>query len=52
MTKPSANGKPLSSGKPVAKGKTAVNAKPDFAKMSRAEKLAYNQAERDRVFGA
>jgi hypothetical protein len=41
-------------------GKTAATAKPataeaaaapDFAKMTRAEKLAYNKAKRDRIFG-
>jgi len=28
-----------------------ANAPPDFSRMSRAEKLAYNQRERDRIFG-
>ncbi|MBX7166992.1 MAG: hypothetical protein K1X74_11730 [Pirellulales bacterium] len=30
---------------------SADNAEPDFAKMSRAEKLAWNKARRDRIFG-
>lgn len=29
----------------------SANGKPDFAKMSPAEKLAYNKAKRDRIFG-
>jgi hypothetical protein len=37
------------SGKTSASPKSAAT--PDFAKMSRAEKLAYNKAQRDRIFG-
>jgi hypothetical protein len=35
--------------KPVAPAE--VNAPPDFARMTAAEKLAYNKAKRDRIFG-
>jgi hypothetical protein len=31
--------------------KPAPTDKPDFSRMTQAEKLAYNKAERDRVFG-
>ena len=34
-----------------APANAAADGKPDFAAMSRAEKLAYNQAKRDRIFG-
>ena len=37
--------------KSVAEGPQALDGKPDFAHMSQAEKLAYNQRERDRVYG-
>jgi hypothetical protein len=37
--------------RPSLNGQPSTNGKPDFAKMSRADKLAYNKAERDRVFG-
>lgn len=36
---------------PSAVTQPTVEAKPDFSRMSRAEKLAYNQAQRDRIFG-
>jgi hypothetical protein len=36
---------------PSANGKASSNGKPDFSKMSRADKLAYNKAERDRIYG-
>ncbi|HEX4147482.1 MAG TPA: hypothetical protein VHY20_00780, partial [Pirellulales bacterium] len=39
--------KPAESATPAA----AVNGKPDFAHMTQAEKLAYNQAQRNRIFG-
>jgi hypothetical protein len=41
----------LVSAKPSTNGKPSANGKPDFSKMSRADKLAYNKAERDRVYG-
>jgi hypothetical protein len=39
--------------KPQAKiaTSTADNGKPDFSKMTREEKLAWNKAQRDRIFG-
>ena len=37
--------------KPAATGKAAATASPDFSRMTAAEKLAYNQARRDRIFG-
>jgi hypothetical protein len=43
-SKPSATASPQN-------GKPSGNGRPDFSKMSRADKLAYNKAERDRVFG-
>jgi len=44
-------GKPF--GKPTATKPAATKpaAAPDFTKMTRAEKLAYNKAQRDRIFG-
>jgi hypothetical protein len=39
---------------PLIKGGSLLseqNGRPDFSKMTRAEKLAWNKAERDRVFG-
>ena len=41
---------PGKSGEPSHPG-AAASAEPDFAQMTRAEKLAYNQARRDRIFG-
>lgn len=35
----------------TAEAKANLNGQPDFSKMSRAEKLAWNQARRDRIFG-
>lgn len=34
-----------------AAGKPSANGQPDFARMTTAEKLAYNKAKRDRIFG-
>ncbi|HWC89757.1 MAG TPA: hypothetical protein VG433_08880 [Pirellulales bacterium] len=34
-----------------AETSTTLNGQPDFASMTQAEKLAYNQAKRDRIFG-
>jgi hypothetical protein len=45
-TQPKAEQGHALNGKPVSKAEL-----PDFAAMTRAEKLAYNQAKRDRVFG-
>lgn len=45
--------KPEPSGSPAAKVGSPLlpNGKPDFSRMTQAEKLAYNQAQRNRIFG-
>jgi hypothetical protein len=60
------NGKPGAASKPAAESadkcgcgckdkptetSTSANGQPDFARMTQAEKLAYNQAKRNRIFG-
>jgi hypothetical protein len=41
----------LVSAKPSTNGKPSSNGRPDFSKMTATEKLAFNRAERDRVWG-
>ena len=42
---------PATVASPAAAAKTTANGEPDFDKMTAAEKRAYQQAKRDRVFG-
>ncbi len=43
--------KPVPASTPTPAAKPSSNGQPDFSQMTRAEKLAYNQAARDRIFG-
>lgn len=53
VPKPSSNGAPPSSSAAGAQGQApaADNGRPDFSKMTREEKLAWNQARLNRIFG-
>ncbi len=43
--------KPATAAAANSQSATHQNSRPDFSKMTRAEKLAWNKAERDRIFG-
>ncbi len=45
------NEKPAAAAASNSQPATHQNSRPDFSKMTRAEKLAWNKAERDRIFG-